>query len=405
MSRFPALAHREFRRYFTGQSIALVGGFAHGVGIAWLGFKLTGSVALLGVLGFAQLAPAIVISPIAGLFADRYSRRKLLIGLLGFVALLGMVLTALTATGQVTATVLLVIAALRGLAFACEVPIRHSFIAELVTDRALLPNAVALHSTALNTARFIGPGLGGFLIASIGEAACLLLHPLSLCAILIQLIRIRTADAHLQQAKTASFLKDYLEGWRVAFSDPIIAHMLIGVFLLGFGVGPYNSLMPATVAELHGAHPELVGIFLSSAGAGAMTAAITLAARRSTSRLRLIAIAGNVSAALGLACFCLSRWVPASMVAMAFIGLGTITQAVSTNMTIQSRVTDIVRGRVMAIYTAMFIGAMPIGSLVFGQLGQWIGASRALLVGAGMALAGAALTAWRMPRRDRDQVG
>lgn len=398
MSRFPALQNREFRRYFTGQSIALIGGFAHGVAISWLGFKLTGSVALLGALGFAQLAPAIVVSPIAGLFADRYSRRRLLMGLLAIVALLGVALAALTATNHVNATVLLVIASLRGLAFACEIPIRHSFISELVSDRALLPNAVALHSSALNTARFIGPALGGVLIGSMGEAACLMLHPIALLAILVQLYRIETPELHLAARQRASFLKDYLDGWRHAFSDRTIAQMLYGIFILGFGVGPYNALMPAAVAELHGAHPELVGMFISSAGVGAMTAAITLAARRETSRLRWVAIGGNVSAAIGLVLFCLSRWIPLSVIGMMLVGLGTIAQAVSTNMTIQTRVTDAVRGRVMAIYTAMFIGAMPIGSLVFGQLGQWIGAAHALLVGAVLALVGAAVTAWRMER-------
>jgi len=396
MSRFPALAHREFRRYFTGQSIALIGGFAHGVGIAWLGYRLTGSVALLGALGLAQLAPAIVISPIAGLFADRYSRRRLLMAILAFVAVLGIILSALTASGQINASLLLVIASLRGLAFACEIPIRHSFISELVEDRNVLPNAVALHSSALNTARFIGPAIGGLLIGWFGEAACLMLHPIALTAILFQLWRIRTPDAHLSGSTKSSFLTQYLEGWKHAFSDRTIAQMLLGVFMLGFGVGPYNSLMPAAVAELYGAHPELVGMFISCAGVGAMSAAITLAARRSNTRLRWIAIAGNVSAATGLMVFCLSRWIPMAAIGMMLVGLGTIAQAVSTNMTIQGRITDSMRGRVMAIYTAMSIGAMPIGSLVFGQLGQWIGAANALLIGAALALARALVSAWRL---------
>ncbi|RPH46688.1 MAG: MFS transporter, partial [Burkholderiales bacterium] len=190
--RFPALAHREFRRYFTGQAIALVGGFAHNVAMAWLAYRLTGSVAVLGVLGFAQAAPTFFVSPIAGLLADRYPRRRMLIGLLAAVALLGLVLAALTATGWVTPTVLVAVALLRGLAFAFEIPIRNAFLADIVPERASLPNAVALHSSALNTARFIGPAIGGLLIAAVGEAACFLLHPLTLTATLVQLLRIRT---------------------------------------------------------------------------------------------------------------------------------------------------------------------------------------------------------------------
>ena len=193
MTRFPALEHPQFRRYFIGQSIALIGGFAYNVALAWLAFRLTGSVAVLGVVGFASLAPALIVSPFAGLLADRYPRREMLIGLLGFVAVLGIALAALTALGWMNATVLIVVAFVRGMAFAFEIPIRHAFLVDLITDRAVLPNAVALHSTALNTARFIGPAVGGLLIGWVGEAACFLLHPITLTATLIQLLRIRNS--------------------------------------------------------------------------------------------------------------------------------------------------------------------------------------------------------------------
>ena len=395
MTRFPALEHPQFRRYFIGQSIALIGGFAHNVAMAWLAFRLTGSVAVLGIVGFASLSPALIVSPFAGLLADRYPRREMLIGMLGFVALLGLALAALTALDWMNATVLIAAAFVRGVAFAVEIPIRHAFLVDLITDRAVLPNAVALHSTALNTARFIGPAVGGLLIGWVGEAACFLLHPITLTATLIQLLRIRTVPQPPRKSG-GSFFGDFVEGWRYAFNDPVIARMLAGVFALGFGVGPYVHLMPAAVAELFGAHPELVGLFISSAGAGAMIAAITLAARRGSRHLQRIALAGNLSAVIGLAAFSRSSWMPLSIAGMLLVGLGVITQAVTTNMTIQKRVDDDKRGRVMAIYTAMFIGATPLGSLFFGQVGQWTGASGALLGGAILGLAGALLTAWRM---------
>jgi MFS family permease len=396
MSRFPALRHRGFRRYFVGQSIALVGGFAHNLAMAWLAYRLTGSVAVLGAVGFAQLAPALVVSPVAGLLADRYPRRRMLIGLLSAVAALGLLLALLTWTGHVDATVLIVAAALRGLAFACEIPIRHAFLGDLVPDREALPNAVALHSTALNTARFIGPAIGGLLIGSAGEAACFLLHPLTLTATIVQLMRIRTSEAHAGRRPEGSFVARYLEGWRHAFADPTIARMLVGVFALGFGVGPYVHLMPAAVAELHGVHPELVGMFVSSAGVGAMVAAMALAVRRGSAHLPVIAVAGNLAAAVGLAVFSRSGWIPLAAAGMVLVGLGTIAQAASTNMTIQKRVADDRRSRVLAIYTAMFIGATPVGSLFFGWVGQAIGAADALLAGALVAGAGAAFTASRM---------
>jgi MFS family permease len=394
MTRFPALEHPEFRRYFAGQAIALIGGFAHNVGMAWLVYRLTGSVALLGVVGFAQLSPALLVSPFAGLLADRYPRRLMLIGLLGSVALTGLLLAALTAAGWMNATLLVILAFVRGLLFAIEIPIRHAFLVDLIDDRTVLPNAVALHSSALNTARFIGPAIGGVLIGWAGEAACFLLHPCLLMATLYQLLRIRT-QPRVTPKPAGSFMQQFVEGWRCAFDDPVVARMLVGVFALGFGVGPYAHLMPAAVSALHGAHPELVGLFLSSAGAGAMIAAITLAARRGSRNLQAIALAGNLAAAIGLAVFSRTDLVALSMGAMVLVGLGTIAQAVSTNVTIQQRVDDDKRGRVMAIYTAMFIGATPLGSLAFGQLGAWVGAPGALLAGASLGLAGAALTAWR----------
>lgn len=395
--RFPALGHLQFRRYFIGQSIALIGGFAHNVAMAWFAFKLTGSIALLGVLGFASLAPALLISPFAGLLADRYPRRQMLIGLLCSVAFLGIVLAAMTAVGRMTPTLLIIIAFLRGVAFAFEIPIRHAFLIDLISDRKVLPNAVALHSTALNTARFIGPALGGLMLGWFNEAACFMLHPILLTATLVQLLRIETVPNESHKP-TGSFLSQFVEGWRYSFADPVIGRMLIAVFALGFGIGPYAHLMPAAVDELYGAHPELVGMFISCAGAGAMVAAMSLAARRGSRNLSSIALAGNISAVIGLAGFCVTRWMPLSMFGMFLVGLGIIAQAVATNMTIQSRVPDDKRGRVLALYTAMFIGATPIGSLVFGQIGHYAGAAKALLAGALLSGLGAGLTAWKMRR-------
>jgi MFS family permease len=395
MTRFPALAELQFRRYFIGQSIALVGGFAHNVALTWLAYRLSGSTLVLGIVGFATMAPTLLVSPVAGLFADRFPRRRLLLIVLGAVCVLCLVLAGLTFAGWIGTSSLIVIALLRGLLFAFEIPVRHAFLAELVRDRRLLPNAVALHSSALNGARFVGPAIGGLIIANAGEAWCFVLHALTLTATLGQIWRIRT-EGKARTPSGKSFVQDYVDGWRYAFGDPVIARLLAGVFVLGLAVAPYTFLMPAAVAQAFGPHPELVGWFLSAAGFGAMSAAIALAVHHGSGRLQSVAVAGGAIAAVGLLVFSLSHWTGASLLGMAMVGLGTIAQAAATNMTIQVRVDDHQRGRVMAIYTAMFLGAMPIGSLVFGQLGQWIGATQALFVGSLMALVGAALSAGRL---------
>jgi MFS family permease len=397
MSRLPALAEPQFRRYFAGQSIALVGGFAHNVALTWLAFRLSGSTLVLGIVGFAAMAPTLFVSPVAGLLADRFARRRLLLMVLGAVCVQCLVLAVLTFGGWIDTAGLIGIALLRGLLFAFEIPVRHAFIAELVSDRKLLPNAVALHSSALNGARFVGPAIGGLIIAGVGEAWCFMLHALTLCATLAQIWRIRTQAAP-RVPSGKSFVHDYVEGWRYAFADAAIARLLLGVFVLGFAVAPYTFLMPAAVAQAFGPHPELVGWFLSAAGFGAMAAAIALAVYHGSRHLQRVAVAGSAVAGIGLLAFSLSHRIGLSLAAMALLGLGTIAQAAATNMTIQARVDDAQRGRVMAIYTAMFLGAMPLGSLAFGQLGQAIGATQSLCVGALLALTGAAIAAWRLRR-------
>jgi hypothetical protein len=223
-----------------------------------------------------------------------------------------------------------------------------------------------------------------------------MLHPVLLMATLFQLLRIRTVEAPHPTAGTTSFMQQYLEGWRFAFSDPTITRLLLAIFLMGFAVGPYAHLMPAAVAEIYGKHPELVGFFLSAAGVGAMVAAISMAARRGSQHLSLIALGGNLAAAVGLLMFSRSSWMTASIIGMVLVGGGVIAQAIATNITIQTSVPNDKRGRVLAIYTAMFLGATPFGSLAFGQLGQSIGAGNALLAGGLIAMAGVVLTAFRM---------
>ena len=400
MSRFPALAEPQFRRYFIGQSIALIGGFAHNVGLSWLAFRLTGSTLVLGIVGFATLAPTLLVSPIAGLFADRYPRRRLLLIMLGAVCVQCLLLAGLTFADSIGVAGLIAIALLRGVLFSCEIPVRHAFLAELVSDRALLPNAVALHSSALNGARFIGPAVGGLIIASVGEAWCFVLHAVTLTATLGQIWRIRAPSA-VRAPSGKSFAHEYLEGWRYAFSDPVIARLLFAVIALGFAVSPYAFLMPAAVAQAFGPHPELVGWFLSAAGFGAMLAAVGLALRHDTRSLPWVAVAGSAVAGLGLLLFSLLHWVGVALAAMVLVGLGTIAQAAATNMLIQARVDDQQRGRVMAIYTAMFLGAMPFGSLAFGRLGHSIGAMQALCAGAALALLAAALSGAQLRAQSR----
>lgn len=402
MARLQALAHPNFRRYFAGQAVSLVGGFAHQVALTWLAYRLTGSAAVLGLVGFASTAPTLVVSPLAGVLADRFPRRQLVMGVLAGVVLQCLVLSLLTWLDRISAAGLIAIALIRGTLFAIEIPVRHALLGELVDDKSALPNAVALHSSALNGARFVGPAIGGALVAWGSEIWCFLLNAATLSVALWQLSRIRTRHVPKPGHAGEPVLAQLRAGFRYTFAHPLIRALLTALFVVGLTIGPYSHLMPGAVADRFEARPELVGLFLSSAGVGALAAALMLASRRSTRGVDLVTVVASACSGLGLLAFSLSSWVPLSMLGIAMVGFGNIAQAAGSNMLIQQSAEDAMRGRVMALYTVMFIGAMPLGSLAIGLLAEAIGTARALTLAAILCLAGSVRHALGIRRLRRD---
>jgi MFS family permease len=393
--RFPALAQRDFRLYFIGQAISLIGSFAHHVALGWLAYRLSGSALVLGVVGFAATIPTLFISPFAGLLGDRFARKAVLLVLLSVAAAHCVVLALLTALGWLSVGWIIVLALIRGVIFAAEVPVRHAFIADLIEDRKLLPNAIAVHSSALNLARLIGPAIGGVLIAWMGEALCFALNAATLLVVVAMLIRTRPR-APTATARTGSPWAQLREGLVYAWASPPIRSLLTAIAVVGVTTAPYAALMPAAVSEILHARPELVGSMLASAGLGSVLAALLLATRTGVRGLARRILVATVCAGGGLALFSFSAWIWLSMLCMAVMGFGIISQAASTNMILQSIVDEDKRARVMSIYTASFIGAAPLGALLIGQLSEWIGTARALGISAAACLAGAACYAARL---------
>jgi MFS family permease len=405
MSRLGALAHRNFRHYFVGQTVSLIGGFAHHVALSWLAWRLTHSAAVLGVVGFASTAPALVISPLAGVLSDRLPRKPLLMAVLSGVLVQCLLITGLMALEFLGPATLVAIALLRGVLLALEIPVRHALIAELVDDRAVLPNAVALHASALNAARFVGPAVGGALIAAAGEVWCFVLNAATLSFALWQIGRIPTRASHGGARSGEPLGRQLQAGLRYAFEHRLIRMLLIALFAVGLTTGPYASLMPGAVAELYSARPELVGLFLSAAGMGALAAALILATRRSTRGVASMTVVASFSAAAGLLLFSLSSWVVLSILGMILVGFGNIAQAAGSSMLIQQHTEDAMRGRVMSIYTAMFVGAMPLGSLAFGLVAEHTGTARAMTCASLLCLAGAARHAKSVQRMKTAAAG
>ncbi len=374
-----ALNHQNFRRYYIGQTVSQLGSWIQSTAIMWLAYRLTGSTAATGTIGFLAMVPYIVITPIAGAVSDRVSRRKLLMIVLTLSILQATALTYLTATGQITIVSLGVLAFMQGILNGVEVPTRHAFFAQLIEHPEDLPNAIALNSININSTRLIGPAIGGLLISAASEALCFGLNAFSYIAVLIQLARIHPREAAPHSRKTSLF-GDLVDGWKFALSQPVIRALLFTLGVVSFSISAYTSLMPAISVQVFSKGAELNGLFISCVGFGALVGAIVLARRPSVRGLTRWLLVVTWMAAIGVLGFSVSRNEWLSFACMALTGMGLMGSSATVNTIIQSIVDEDKRGRVVSIYSTFFIGAAPLGHLAAGWLAEHIGAPRTFTV-------------------------
>lgn len=374
-----ALRSKNFRAYYTGQAISQLGSWMQSVAITWLAYRLSGSTAATGLIGFLTLVPFIIVTPIAGALSDRVSRRKLLIAVQALLLVNAAALTALTYSGHATIAFLGIFAFVQGVLNGIEVPTRHAFFVQLIDNKEDLPNAIALNSVNINSTRLIGPAIGGLLIAGVGEAACFGLNALSFVAVLIQLMRLRPNEP-TKAITTTSLARELADGWRFALSHPVIRPLLFMVGGVSFAISPYTTLMPAISVATFNRGAELNGFFISGVGLGALTGAILFALRPNVRGLTRWLAGTATIAACGVIGFSFSRneWV--SFVCMAMTGMGLMGSSVCVNTIIQSIIDEDKRGRVVSIYSTFFIGAAPFSHIVAGWLAEHIGAPRTFLV-------------------------
>ncbi len=374
-----SLKSPNFRRYYIGQAVSMLGSWMQSVAIMWLAYRLTNSTASTGLVGFLAMVPAIFVTPLAGALADRVSRKKLLVIIQIALTVLATALTITTYTGHITLPALAAFAFCQGMLNGLEVPTRHAFFVQLIDDKTDLPNAIALNSININGTRLIGPAIGGLLIAQVGEAACFGLNALSYLAVLFQLARI-TPKIDRKISANAGFMRDVLDGWRYTFAHPVLRVLMLMVGAVSFAISPYTILMPAISVETFGQGAKLNGIFISAVGLGALIGAIAFAMRPNVRGLTSWLAGTSAIAAIGVIGFAFSRNEALSFAFMAMTGLGLMGTSVAANTIIQSIVDDDKRGRVVSIYSTFFIGAAPIGHLVAGWLAEHIGAPNTFLV-------------------------
>jgi MFS family permease len=391
-----ALRSRNYRLFFLGQSVSLIGTWMTRIATSWLVYRLTDSALLLGVASFAGQIPAFFLAPIAGVWIDRWNRHRTLVWTQALSMLQSFALAALALTHIINIWSLVFLALLQGLINAFDMPARQSFVIEMIDNRADLGNAIALNSSMVNGARLIGPAIGGIVIAGVGEGYCFLIDGISYIAVIISLLLMTVRPRAVHKARKRVF-DELAEGWRYVTESPAIRSILGMLATVSFIGIPYQVLMPIMAGSvLHGG-PHTLGFLMGMSGVGALISAISLALRRTVLGLgRMIAIASALFG-LGLIGFGFSRILWVSLLLMLATGFGMMQQMAASNTILQTIVEDDKRGRVMAFYTLSVLGITPIGSLAAGTLAAKIGAPATLILGGCVVAAASAVFTSRLP--------
>ncbi len=392
MQIFRSLGHRGFRLYFLGQTVSLVGFWLQSIAVGWLVYRLTDSGWMLGVVAFSTNIPILLLSPVAGLLADRVDRRRMVIFTQGLQMMQALALALLTFADWVTPVQIILLALVQGIAQAFDSPARHALLPTMVGDSGELPNAIALNSLVMNLGRFIGPAIAGVLLAWLGEAWCFLLNAFSFCAVLFALTQLPAAPAAKPNA--IPLRTQIVAGFAWVRASVPARLLLVNLAAMSFTAPTYAALMPMFVHEVFGGDSRTLGLLVGSAGLGALAGTLLLASRQSMRGLARLINAATAAAGCGLLIFALTPSVAVAMLALMPVGFGIIVTAAGTNTILQRMVDDGLRARVVAIYLMCFLGTAPLGSLALGGLAEWLGPSWA---SAGFAIACCASAAllWR----------
>jgi len=391
-----ALRHRNYRLFFSGQTVSLVGTWITRIATSWLVYRLTHSVFLLGVVGFFGQIPTLVLAPFAGVLVDRWNRHRILVVTQVLSMLQSAALAALTFAGIITVADILVLQVVQGVINAFDTPARQAFVVEMVSDRADLPNAIALNSSMVNASRIIGPSIGGVLIAIAGEGWCFSLDAISYLAVIASLMAMRLEQSPPRTAETR-LLDELRSGLRyVSTFLPVRDSLFLLALVATMGM-PYTVLMPAiAVNVLHGG-PHTLGYLMTASGVGALAGAFYLASRRTVLGLGRVIVTATAAFGAGLVAFSFSRQLWLSLLVLPVVGGGMMVEMASTNTILQTIVEDDMRGRVMSFYTMAFLGTAPLGSLLAGVVADHIGPMRTITLGGVACVIAAAVFALRLP--------
>jgi len=395
---FRALRYRNFRFFFFGQGISLIGTWMQYIAMSWLVYKMTDSALMLGVVGFASQIPTFILSPFTGVIADRHNRHRILIFTQTLAMLQAFVLAFLTLTGNIAVWHIIAMGIFLGCVNSLDIPARHSFILQMVEERENLGNAIALNSMMFNMARLIGPSIAGVLIVIAGEGVCFLINAISYIAVIASLLamKIPARDNEKREADYNIF-KDLREGFSYAFGFvPIKAILfLLGVIsLMGMS---YAVLMPVFARDILHGGPHTLGFLMGAVGVGSLAGTIYLASKKNIITLgRMLPVAAGIFG-LSIVIFSFSHNLVFSLALLFFSGFGIMVQMAASNTILQTIVDDDKRGRIMSFYTMAFMGMAPFGSLFSGMLANRIGVSNTLVISGLCCILAAVIFAFNLP--------
>lgn len=392
-----SLHHRNYQLFFGGQSVSLIGTWMQQIAMSWLVYRLTNSALWLGVVSFSGQIPVFLFASIAGVYADKWNRHRILVVTQTFSMIQALILAFLTLTGTIHVWHIVVLSIFLGLINAFDMPTRQSFIVEIIEKAEDLGNAIALNSFMFNGARLLGPAIAGILIGLLGEGICFLINGISFIGIIIALLAIKVPKKE-KVIRTSRVWQDLREGYSYAFGFAPIRYILLQLGLMSFMGMSYAVLMPIFAKDILFGGPHTLGFLMAASGVGALIGSIYLASRQTILGLgRFIACASAIFG-IGIIAFSLSKIIFISLSMMFITGFGMIIQMASSNTILQSIVEDDKRGRVMSIYATAFIGMAPFGNLFAGTLASWIGAPDTLIVSGAACIIGSLLFALKLPQ-------
>ena len=393
---FRSLNYRNYRLFFGGQSISLIGTWMQRIAMPWLVYHMTGSAFLLGVVGFAGQIPTFLLAPIAGVYTDKFNRYKVLLVTQIVSLIQALILAILALTGTIELWHIVTLSIALGCINAFDVPARHSFVIEMVEKKEDLGNAIALNSMMFNGARLIGPSVAGILLASAGEGICFLINAISYVFVISSLLMMKVEKKEARR-KESNIMTDFREGLNYTFGFAPIKYLILLLALVSLLGSSYQVLIPVFAKEvLHGGS-DTYGFLMGASGFGALIGALFLASRESVLKLGRLVPAATTLFGAGLIALSFINDFNFSVILMIIIGLGLMLQTAASNTILQTITDDDKRGRVLGFYTIAVMGTAPFGSLLAGYLAKVVGTPAAILIGGAACLAGAILFLRKLP--------